>query len=88
LTADEQAGWDLFRQKAKCNTCHLDGIQNSFQESSGGCNGTTTADNAAGVAPLFTDFTSFNLGVPRNPQDPFYFQNSPIFRVSHRIRTG
>jgi cytochrome c peroxidase len=77
FTADEQAGWDLFRGKAKCNTCHLDGTQNSFQESSGGSNGTTTAGNAAGVAPLFTDFTSSNLGVPRNSHNPFYFQNKP-----------
>jgi len=77
LTAEEQAGWDLFRGKAKCNTCHLDGTQNSFQKSSGGSNGTTTAGNATGVAPLFTDFTSSNLGVPRNPQNPFYYQNKP-----------
>ena len=77
LTAEEQAGWELFRGKAKCNTCHLDGTQNSFQKSSGGSNGTTTAGNAAGVAPLFTDFTSSNLGVPRNLQDPFYYQTKP-----------
>ena len=24
------------------------------------------------VAPLFTDFTYDNLGVPRNPMNPFY----------------
>ena len=30
---------------------------------------------AAGLAPLFTDFTFSNLGVPRNPQNPFYYQN-------------
>jgi cytochrome c peroxidase len=77
LNSDEQAGWDLFRGKAKCNTCHLDGTQSSFQESSSGSNGTTAAGNAASVAPLFTDFTSSNLGVPRNPQNPFYHQNKP-----------
>jgi cytochrome c peroxidase len=77
LSGDEQAGWDLFRGKAKCNTCHLDGTQNSFQESSAGGNGTTAAGNAAGVAPLFTDFTSSNLGVPRNPDNPFYHENKP-----------
>src|SRR5215831_10808515 len=27
LSADEQAGWDLFHGKAKCNTCHLDGTE-------------------------------------------------------------
>ena len=25
-----------------------------------------------GMAPLFTDFTYDNLGVPRNPENPFY----------------
>jgi len=74
LNAEEQVGWALFRGKAKCNTCHLDGTQNSFQKSSGGSN---AAGNAADAAPLFTDFTSSNLGVPRNPQNPFYYQNKP-----------
>jgi cytochrome c peroxidase len=26
LTADEQAGYDLFRGKGNCNSCHLDGV--------------------------------------------------------------
>jgi cytochrome c peroxidase len=75
LTPDELAGWNLFRGKAKCNTCHSDGTENTFQQHSSGANGATTAGNAANVAPLFTDFTSSNLGVPRNPQNPFYYQN-------------
>jgi len=68
LSADEMAGWELFRGKGKCNTCHLDG---------------TEADGAIGVgsitnrAPLFTDFTSSNLGIPRNRSNPFYFEDVP-----------
>ncbi|MBR8835585.1 MAG: c-type cytochrome [Stigonema ocellatum SAG 48.90 = DSM 106950] len=31
-----------------------------------------------GIAPLFTDFTYHNLGVPKNPDDRF-FSNEPIF---------
>ena len=77
LSPDEQAGWNLFRGKAKCNTCHLDGTQSSFQESSSGSNGTTAPGNAASVAPLFSDFTSSNLGIPRNPRNPFYSENKP-----------
>jgi cytochrome c peroxidase len=69
LTADEMAGWELFRGRAKCNTCHLDGTEN------GGAR--ITAANVASNAPLFTDFTSSNLGVPRNPKNPVYFQNVP-----------
>ena len=30
--------------------------------------------SACHVPPLFTDFTYDNLGVPRNPQNPFYFE--------------
>jgi cytochrome c peroxidase len=67
LTKQEQAGYDLFRGKAKCNTCHLDGTENSQTS--------IKTSNAADVAPLFTDFTSANLGVPRNPHNPFYSQN-------------
>jgi cytochrome c peroxidase len=70
LTAKEMAGWELFRGKGKCNTCHLDGTENGAATS-------LTAANAASVAPLFTDFTSGNLGLPRNPDNPFYFQNLP-----------
>jgi len=67
LTADEMAGWEVYRGKAKCNTCHLDGTQ------SGG--GMVTMP--ASLAPLFTDFTSGNLGLPRNPRNPIYFEDVP-----------
>jgi len=67
LTEPEQGGYELFRGKAQCNTCHLDGTENSQTR--------ITAANAAGLTPLFTDFTSANLGLPKNPQNPFYFQH-------------
>src|SRR5262249_975342 len=60
---------ELFRGKAVCNTCHLDGTENSTRR--------ITQANAASAAPLFTDFTSANLGLPRNPKNPFYFQDVP-----------
>jgi cytochrome c peroxidase len=68
LTADELAGWNLFRGKAKCNTCHLDGTENITT-------GQITPADAADVAPLFTDFTSSNLGIPQNYALPFLFEN-------------
>jgi cytochrome c peroxidase len=69
LTADELAGWELFRGKAMCNTCHLDGTENTSKRR----NATPASPaNAASVAPLFTDFTSNNIGVPRNPDVPFF----------------
>ncbi len=65
LTAEEQAGYDLFRGKAGCNTCHLDG-RRSTQE------GGTDTSAAANVEPLFTCFGYANLGLPLNPRDAFY----------------
>jgi cytochrome c peroxidase len=69
LTADELAGWDLFRGRGNCNTCHLDGTGNRAQPGMGPL--------PTNVAPLFTDFTSANLGLPRNPNNPIYFENVP-----------
>ena len=70
LTPDELAGWNLFRGKAHCNTCHLDGTENSTAT-------TITPADAADVAPLFTDFTSSNIGTPQNFALPFLFENHP-----------
>jgi cytochrome c peroxidase len=70
LTADELAGWNLFRGKAQCNTCHLDGTENITK-------GTITPADAADVAPLFTDFTSTNIGTPQNFALPFLYENKP-----------
>jgi len=69
LSPEEQAGWELFRGKARCNTCHLDGTAN--------LNRSMMLSDAASAAPLFTDFTSSNLGVPRNPAIPFFNKNKP-----------
>jgi cytochrome c peroxidase len=71
LTPTEQAGYNLFRGKANCNSCHLDGRATTLTS------GQMDNGAAASVAPLFTDFTSANLGLPKNPHNPFYFQNVP-----------
>jgi cytochrome c peroxidase len=70
LTDDELAGWNLFRGKAKCNTCHLDGTENITK-------GKITPADATDLAPLFTDFTSSNLGIPQNFALPFLYENHP-----------
>jgi cytochrome c peroxidase len=70
LTADELAGWNLFRGKGHCNTCHLDGTENINK-------GTITPADATDVAPLFTDFTSANIGTPQNFALPFLYENHP-----------
>ena len=73
LSPDELAGWNLFHGRAKCNTCHLDGMQNS----EAGNSVVVTLGNAASVAPLFTDFTSNNLGLPKNDSIPYYTEDQP-----------
>jgi cytochrome c peroxidase len=66
LTSQEAHGYQLFNGQGKCNTCHLSGNANA---ASGG--------TAADAAPLFTDFTSSNLGLPKNTSIPFYYENKP-----------
>lgn len=71
LSLNELAGWNLFRGKALCNTCHLDGTENTTKQRNPA---SITPANAASVAPLFTDFTSNNIGLPRNIAIPFYYE--------------
>ena len=66
LTSQEMHGYQLYNGQGKCNTCHLSGNAN-------GASGGTAAD----VAPLFTDFTSSNLGLPKNTSIPYYYENKP-----------
>ena len=69
LTAKEKAGYELFRGKANCNSCHLDGTGTQ-------ANGANT-ETAASTEPLFTCFGSANLGLPLNPRNAIYYQNKP-----------
>ena len=66
LTSQEMHGYQLFNGQGKCNTCHVSG-------NASGATGGTPAD----VAPLFTDFTSSNLGLPKNTSIPYYYENKP-----------
>jgi cytochrome c peroxidase len=74
LSSEEQAGWDLFHGKAMCNTCHLDGTEslagNTMRSS-------ITPSSVGSKVPLFTDFTSSNIGVPRNLAIPYYKEDKP-----------
>lgn len=56
LTHQERQGMQLFRGKAKCANCHT----------------MTRNRNRSGQPSLFTDFTYDNLGIPRNPENPWY----------------
>jgi cytochrome c peroxidase len=55
LSADEQRGFNLFNGKANCAQCHMSGnAMNSLNLA------------PADLQPLFTDFTSANIGLPKN----------------------
>jgi cytochrome c peroxidase len=84
LTSDEMAGYNLFRGKAGCNTCHVDGRGSTQTPGTGSglIPATTTGTDtgaAASVEPLFTCFGSANLGLPLNPRDAFFYQTTPDF---------
>ncbi len=62
LSAQEKRGLDLFNAEDKGNCAACHPSEKS----------------ETGQPPLFTDFTYDNLGVPANPQNPFYKQSSEV----------
>jgi cytochrome c peroxidase len=74
MTPIEMAGYNLFRGKANCNSCHLDGRSTAPAPTSPGAQDTGVA---ASTRPLFTCFGYANLGLPKNPRDAFYYQTTP-----------
>ncbi len=79
MTADEMAGYNLFRGKANCNSCHLDGRSTAPTPpppQGKAPNGEDTGA-AADTRPLFTCFGLTNLGLPLNPRDAFFYQTTP-----------
>jgi cytochrome c peroxidase len=67
LSGEELEGYQLFNGKAHCNQCHLSGIGAD----------TPNIPPAADVAPLFTDFTANNIGLPKNLAIPYYCESKP-----------
>jgi cytochrome c peroxidase len=77
MTSDEMAGYKLFRGKANCNSCHLDGRSTAPTPPEGTAPNSEDTGAAASTRPLFTCFGSANLGLPLNPRDAFYYQTTP-----------
>jgi len=73
LSSDERAGYDLFKGKGNCNSCHVDGRGTTLTR------GQTDTSTAATTNPLFTCFGSANEGLPLNPRNAFYYQTTPDF---------
>jgi cytochrome c peroxidase len=71
LTADEMAGYNLFKGKANCNSCHLDGRSTTLKPDQ------TDSGAAGDTRPLFTCFGYANLGLPLNPRVALFYETAP-----------
>jgi cytochrome c peroxidase len=81
LTADEMAGYNLFKGKANCNSCHLDGRSTAPTPPppEGTAPHGVDTGAAASTRPLFTCFGYANLGLPLNPRVALFYENKPDF---------
>jgi cytochrome c peroxidase len=72
LNEFELAGYNLFKGKANCNSCHLDGRGTTLTPGQ-----TDTSTPVTNSNPLFTCFGANNEGLPLNPRDAFYYETTP-----------
>jgi cytochrome c peroxidase len=81
LTPTEMAGYNLFRGRGNCNSCHLDGRSTAPTPPppAGTAPNSTDTGAAASTTPLFTCFGYANLGLPKNLMDAIYYQTKPDF---------
>jgi cytochrome c peroxidase len=81
LTSDEMAGYNLFRGKGNCNSCHLDGRSTAPTPPppEGTAPNSVDTGAAADTTPVFTCFGSSNLGLPKNPRVALYYETTPDF---------
>ena len=77
MTPTEQAGYNLFKGKANCNSCHLDGRSTAPTPAFGTAPNGVDTGAVADLTPVFTCFGSSNLGIPKNPRNSFYYENTP-----------
>jgi cytochrome c peroxidase len=67
------AGYNLFKGKGNCNSCHLDGRSTTLTA------GQTDTGTAADAAPVFTCFGYANEGLPLNPRVALFYETTPDF---------
>ncbi len=81
LSSDEMAGYNLFKGKANCNSCHLDGRSTAPTPPppEGTAPNSTDTGAAASTRPLFTCFGYSNLGLPLNPRIALFYETTPDF---------
>ena len=66
---------ELFNGKGNCNSCHVDGRGTTSTRLNPGFN--PDHSKTAATSPKFTCFGSANEGLPLNPRDAIYYQNTP-----------
>ncbi|MDB5070894.1 MAG: putative methylamine utilization protein MauG [Candidatus Eremiobacteraeota bacterium] len=78
FTASEQRGLTLFNGAAKCMTCHENAITPAAATP---FNGVTVRQRGVVIAqqpgPLFTNQTAANIGIPKNRDIPYLYENVP-----------
>jgi cytochrome c peroxidase len=81
LTSTELAGYNLFKGKGNCNSCHLDGRSTapSPPPPQGEAPNGVDTGAAAATEPLFTCFGYANLGLPKNPRVALLYETTPDF---------
>jgi cytochrome c peroxidase len=81
MTPDEMAGYNLFKGKGNCNSCHLDGRSTAPTPPppEGTAPNSTDTGAAANTTPVFTCFGYSNLGLPKNLMVAFYYETTPNF---------
>jgi cytochrome c peroxidase len=81
MTPDEMAGYNLFKGKGNCNSCHLDGRSTAPTPPppEGSAPNSTDTGAAADVTPVFTCFGYANLGLPKNLMVAIYYETTPDF---------
>src|SRR6202035_5721164 len=81
MTSDEMAGYNLFKGKGNCNSCHLDGRSTAPTPPppEGTAPNSTDTGAAASTRPLFTCFGYANLGLPLNPRIALFYETTPDF---------
>jgi cytochrome c peroxidase len=81
MTSNEMAGYNLFRGKGNCNSCHLDGRSTAPTPPppQGTAPNSMDTGAAANTAPVFTCFGYANLGLPKNLMIALYYETTPDF---------
>jgi len=72
LTSAESLGMSLFNGKAGCFRCHGSCGMGGMGGGMGGMGGRMGGGGMMGANKAFSDFTYHNVGVPKNPANPFY----------------